>query len=193
MIQIIEKKDFVESTWSGGKTIQIAIGPENSVYANRDFLWRVSSATVDLAESDYTALPDYDRFITPITGEMKLTHDGGEEISLDLLEVHEFDGASATHCKGICTDFNLMLRKEKTAGSMDILDLDGEAGILLNPVDKTQKVLIYVLDGLVYVGDEDRDIACTEGNAIFVTDENVELLIDSEDGATAIICCIEEL
>ena len=43
--------DFQVSTWSGGKTIQIAISPEGAAYADRDFLWRVSSATVELDES----------------------------------------------------------------------------------------------------------------------------------------------
>ena len=48
----LTSKDYVVSNWSGGKTIQIAIAPEGAVYADRDFLWRVSSATADLDESN---------------------------------------------------------------------------------------------------------------------------------------------
>ena len=53
--------DFVTSTWSGGTTTQLAIAPEGAVYAERSFLWRVSSATVELETSDFTPLPDYNR------------------------------------------------------------------------------------------------------------------------------------
>ncbi len=32
----------------GGATTQLAIAPKGAVYADRDFLWRLSSATVEL-------------------------------------------------------------------------------------------------------------------------------------------------
>ena len=40
--------DFVTTTWSGGKTTQLAIAPDGASYAERAFLWRISSATVEL-------------------------------------------------------------------------------------------------------------------------------------------------
>lgn len=108
--------DFQVSTWSGGKTIQIAISPEGAVYADRDFLWRVSSATVELDESDFTALTDYNRWIFLLSGTMRLSHNGGPAVSLAPYEAHSFDGADKTHCWGRCTDFNLMLRKGRCEG-----------------------------------------------------------------------------
>ena len=53
--------DDVTTQWSGGATTQLAIAPKGAVYADRDFLWRLSSATVELDESDFTPLPAYDR------------------------------------------------------------------------------------------------------------------------------------
>ena len=35
---------YIVSQWSGGTTTQVAIAPEGAVYADRDFLWRISSA-----------------------------------------------------------------------------------------------------------------------------------------------------
>ena len=49
--------DFVTTTWSGGKTTQLAIAPDGASYAERAFLWRISSATVELEASDFTPLP----------------------------------------------------------------------------------------------------------------------------------------
>ena len=35
------------SHWSGGQTAEIALWPPQSSYADRNFLWRLSSATVE--------------------------------------------------------------------------------------------------------------------------------------------------
>lgn len=119
--------DYVVSAWSGGTTTQLAIHPPEAKYADRDFLWRISSATVELEESDFTALPDYDRLIATLQGDIVLTHNGGEALTLHPFEVHAFSGADATHSVGRCTDFNLMLRRGRATGTMEALHLAGAA------------------------------------------------------------------
>ena len=123
MLQKLSKTDDSVSAWSGGTTTQLAIWPPEAKYADRDFLWRISSATVDLAESDFTPLPDYDRLIATLEGEIELIHNGGAPLTLRPLEVHAFSGADATHCRGRCRDFNLMLRRGKVTGTMEALRL----------------------------------------------------------------------
>lgn len=117
----LSEDDYKVSTWSGGKTTELAIAPEGAVYADRDFLWRMSSATVELDESEFTELPDYDRLITPLDGVMTLTHNGGEPVELNPGDVDGFDGAWHTHSVGRCTDFNLMLRKGQCDGQITVL------------------------------------------------------------------------
>ena len=46
--KLLTKEDYVTTTWSGGTTTQLAIAPEGAVYADREFLWRLSSAGVEL-------------------------------------------------------------------------------------------------------------------------------------------------
>lgn len=186
MIRKLTKDDYTVSTWSGGTTTQLAIYPETEKYADRNFLWRISSATVDLPESDYTALPDYDRFITPLNGQMILTHDGGDETDVQPLTVHEFDGAAATHCVGVCTDFNLMLRKEKAQGFMQAVTLDEENGILIEPLTKEQTMLFYVVSGTAFLKDEDDVIELCAGEAVLITDEEYEYLLESDDSAVVV-------
>lgn len=123
MIQKLFPRDYAVSSWSGGTTTQLAIFPPDAKYADRDFLWRVSSATVELEDSDFTPLPDYERLIAALEGEIVLTHDGGAPLRLRPFEVHAFSGASATHSRGRCRDFNLMLRRGKAIGSMEALSL----------------------------------------------------------------------
>ena len=78
----LKPADYATTKWSGGTTTQLAIAPKGAVYADRDFLWRLSSATVELDESDFTALPDYDRVISTLQGDMTLTHNDGEKLTL---------------------------------------------------------------------------------------------------------------
>ena len=126
MIWKLTQEDYKTSKWSGGTTAQIAIYPPDALYAERDFLWRVSSARVELEESDFTALPDYERLICTLEGEIELTHNRGAALRLKPFRVHSFSGADATHCRGRCRDFNLMLRRDRVTGSLELLKL-GEA------------------------------------------------------------------
>ena len=135
--------DYFQTTrWSGGTTTQFLIFPRDAEYAGRDFLWRVSSAVVADAESDFTSLPDYDRYITPVKGAMTLYRDGREPVRLDAYDVLAFDGGEPVHSAGSCTDFNLMLRKGKAAGCMDAIRL-GEAFQSLPLQPGTQDLLLW--------------------------------------------------
>ena len=110
-IRHLTAADFSTSTWSGGTTTQLLLYPENGSYAARDFLFRISSATVDLEESDFTALPGVERYITPLQGSFTLTHPGQAPVELPPLAApYRFPGDIATHCVGKATDFNLMLK-----------------------------------------------------------------------------------
>ncbi|MDD6287539.1 HutD/Ves family protein [Acidaminococcus fermentans] len=119
------RSQAVTTRWSGGTTTEFYIDPPGSAYARRDFLIRISSATVDLEASDFTLLPDYNRIILPLRGGFTLTfpEDGNRQVTLGPLEQASFDGAWHTHSVGKAVDFNVMVRKglsascEKIAGS----------------------------------------------------------------------------
>lgn len=120
----ITPDEFQVSVWSGGKTEQIAIDPPGSVYAERKFNFRLSSATVEQEESDFTLLPDYNRIIAPIHGRLSLFYrESGEAVVLSELEFSRFDGGWHTHSKGRVTDYNLMTRKGVCSGGAAALTL----------------------------------------------------------------------
>ena len=66
--KLLTREDYATTNWSGGTTTQLSIAPEGAVYADRDFLWRLSSATVEDGESEFTPLPDYNRWILLLDG-----------------------------------------------------------------------------------------------------------------------------
>lgn len=176
MLQMLHQNDYKISNWSGGKTIQLAIYPEGCDYADRDFLWRISSATVDLPESDFTALPDYQRYITPIAGEMILCHDGGARIPVPVGTIHAFDGAADTHSWGRCTDFNLMLRKGRASGGMR--RIAGSAGSECRvEVPENHIALLYCAQGEVQI--EGANLTFAAGDSL-VTDAPVRLLLRAD-------------
>ena len=57
IIRHLTAADFRTSAWSGGTTTELFLYPEGGSYAARDFLFRISSATVDLEESDFQRCP----------------------------------------------------------------------------------------------------------------------------------------
>ncbi|MBQ7796332.1 MAG: HutD family protein [Lachnospiraceae bacterium] len=148
--------EYNTSNWSGGTTTELGIGPEGSRYADRDFLWRISSATVDLEESTFTALPDYDRIIMTLEGEIDLCHNGGPWIHLNAFETHSFDGGDDTVSKGKVVDFNLMTRKGQAGGAMIPLVFpdDGtsfSSAEVLSEIETYKEVMIYCHRGPVTV------------------------------------------
>ena len=142
----LSSDDYHRTAWSGGTTTELAISPAGAEYGARNFLWRVSSATVEVKESTFTDLPDYERWICPLTGEMILSHNCGEEICLHPYEPHFFHGGDQTRARGLCTDFNLMLRIGEADGRMEHLCL-GREEQLFTPLPEAGEVLLYCADG----------------------------------------------
>lgn len=165
-LTLLRPADYVTTEWSGGKTTQLAIAPAGAVYADRDFLWRISSATVELDESDFTSLPDYRRFISTTRGDMILSHNGGAELMLHPGDVHEFDGGDATHSRGRCTDFNLMLRKGRAAGELCTLRLSAGRSVF-DTVD-AETVLFYCVSGGGAVGCGGRSCCADAGDTVLM-------------------------
>lgn len=104
----IPKDEYRITRWSGGKTTEFAILPENASYASRKFSARISSAVVELDESEFTRLPGVVRYISPLEGSFRLCIDG-EETLLAQNEILRFDGGARTLCRGSGRDLNLML------------------------------------------------------------------------------------
>lgn len=172
-------KDYRVSRWSGGETREFLLFPESASYAGRDFLWRVSSATVELPESDFTPLPDYRRFLTPLSGALKLSQDGGPFRTLGALEVLPFDGGAETKSRGEVTDFNLMLRKGEAEGGMETASLRaGETlrlGTLL-PAEaaESETLLIYCYSGAAALRQAGKECVLEVGAYLLLSAETGE-------------------
>ena len=106
---VTRREDQDVNIWSGGKTIQLFLHPHQSSYTRRDFLVRVSSATVEQDTSDFTSLPGFHRILMPLSGTIKLVYEGHGETLIKPYETAEFDGGWNTVSHGKCTDIGIML------------------------------------------------------------------------------------
>lgn len=118
--------DYCTEWWSGGQTTELSIEPDEASYKNRKFLWRISSASVELEKSTFTSLPDYDRVIMTLKGELQLSHDRRTWRSLKAYEPYFFDGGLFTESRGQVTDFNLMMRKGDCTGFVRALKIGSQ-------------------------------------------------------------------
>ncbi len=73
-IKHITKDQLETIKWSGGTSTELAIHPENASYQNRQFNWRLSTATVEVEESNFTSLPGVERLIMSLSEDLELKH-----------------------------------------------------------------------------------------------------------------------
>lgn len=110
--RLIEEKDFSVSAWSGGKTKELFILPEGSNFKDRNFKFRISSATFTGTESEFSDFSNYQRYILPLRGELSVDHKNLYKRNLKTYEVEYFSGSWNTFSTNSsdCVDFNFIVR-----------------------------------------------------------------------------------
>lgn len=154
-IEIIPREKQNTGTWAGGTTTELAIYPANSAYKERNFLWRLSSAVVDIEESTFTSLPGIWRHIMILEGEMELRHEGRHNILLKPYDQDSFSGGWTTRSIGRAKDFNLMLA-EGCEGSINAVMVEKGKSIEIeanqkNPLAAKHTAAFYCSAGEVQI------------------------------------------
>ena len=101
--------EFITTKWSGGTTTELFIAPKNAQFADRNFHFRLSTATIEVEESTYTPLANIDRHFMVIDGSIALAHDDKKYKHINQFEQDHFNGNCITKSKGKAQAFNLML------------------------------------------------------------------------------------
>lgn len=105
--------------WSGGQTFEYFIAPETASYADRDFEFRISSASIEMIPSDFTRFPGYFRYLVMLDTDLSLEINGERRVCLQN-EILRFDSNDQviSHTSG--TDFNWMISNSYTVHSLDL-------------------------------------------------------------------------
>lgn len=164
------------ATWAGGTTTQLAIFPEQSTYMKFDFLFRISTATVEIEESTFTHMPGVTRHLMILDGEITLDHKGRYIKNLKKFGYDVFNGEWPTTAKGTVTDFNLMTR-EKTSGKLQAIALKerGEETIVFK--SKIAYSALYVVSGSLRIIAGHQSAEMSSGDFILCDHEKEELIM----------------
>ncbi|MFZ9028342.1 MAG: HutD family protein [Crocinitomicaceae bacterium] len=148
MIKIISTPLKKPTKWSGGLTTELFIYPEGSSYTERNFDFRLSTATVEVETSVFTPLQYVQRTLMVLEGKMELNHQGHHSAVLGPMDVDDFDGGWETSSKGTCVDFNLMCLNG-TKGTVEGFDLDMAETVNMDCNDS--HCFVYIFKGALNV------------------------------------------
>jgi environmental stress-induced protein Ves len=162
-ITIKQFGDFERSTWSGGSTTQLLILPENGSYNERNFDLRISTATIEVEESEFTPLHDYVRKIMVLSGDLILEHQGEHTVLLKPFDQDQFFGDWHTKSKGMAVDFNVIY-KPGIPVDLGHQHLEKEGYFTLHHSDEAY---VYVFKGSGNV----KGIEFSEGDLISIQNE----------------------
>ncbi|SFQ50772.1 Various environmental stresses-induced protein Ves [Lachnospiraceae bacterium XBB1006] len=183
MLEVIKAKQYKETKWSGGTTREIFIAPEGADYGKRDFQVRVSTATVELEESDFTVLPGVHRELTVLSDDIALTfEDDDEAVVIDKYCIVGFDGGRKVHCVGKAPDMNLMLSGGATGRMYHV---DASKTFVL------KKDCEYILfasdsDGVLHYG-EDCFLKLKKGDSCHAKDVQMHCVWEPEESRILIV------
>ena len=112
MFKIHRFKNTITTNWSGGKTTELLIYPEHSLFSDRNFDFRFSTASIDVENSDFTSLPNYHRILAILDGKLEISHEGKYTKMLQQFEIDKFHGSWKTSSKGKVRDFNVIFSNQ---------------------------------------------------------------------------------
>lgn len=115
---------FTPKAWANGTTTELVKYPLESDFLKRDFIFRISTATVDAAESTFSDFSGLTRILMVLEGSMTLIHEGRYQKELSPYDQDTFDGGWSTKSIGKVRDFNVMFNQkaEATLRAISLLD-----------------------------------------------------------------------
>jgi len=181
-MKIIRASEQTVTHWAGGTTCQLFIYPENSAYADRNFEFRISTATVETETSVFTSLPGYSRQLMVLEGELRLEHEDQHITLLKKFDVDHFRGEWKTVSYGKATDFNVMWSKGYEVSIHAYRT--GELSERISEDPSVKMLCLYVYKGNLFVKQGDQQHSCSQGDFIVLEGE------ECREGMTMVESCV---
>ena len=162
-------------TWASGTSTELFIYPSTGDFQKRDFLFRLSTATVEAEESVFSDFSGITRTLMLLKGNLTLIHEGRYTKELKPFDQDTFDGGWDTKSKGKVKDFNLMC-KEGASGTLKHYHLQNNANTLIEFTDEMN--FIYVENGTFQIGDE---IVTSGGTVVLELNQLEEITIECKE------------
>ncbi|KRB55915.1 HutD family protein [Flavobacterium sp. Root186] len=118
-IHLLPKKDSKASIWSGGLTYEYMIYPKTANYTDRDFVFRISSATIEEVPSVFTKFKGYYRYLVMLDNGLEIEVNKEKKV-YEKHEIMEFnsDDEVTSYTNGM--DFNWMISEKISRHKLEI-------------------------------------------------------------------------
>jgi Uncharacterized protein conserved in bacteria len=180
------------TNWLGGKTTELFIYPQNTDYVKRNFEIRLSTATIDIEESDFTKLPGIHRILMVSEGNISLHFNENDMVKLQSWEFAEFEGDWNTKSKGKGKDINLMISDLWNA-NMNYIPLSNSS-VDFNQTEDMK--IIYCVTGETTINFENEAFYLQQGELLHIEreskNEKISFTIFSKNQADLIMCCLNK-
>ena len=107
-LRTFSKKELIPAVWSGGLTYEYVISPLNAEYNTRNFIFRISSATIDQIPSEFTAFKGFHRYLVMLDNTLTVTINGEQQV-YQKDEIMQFASCDTVISYSKGTDFNWMI------------------------------------------------------------------------------------
>lgn len=142
-MKVTRLEDIPPALWTGGKTWQLKIIPENSSLAERDFDYRLSTASIETEHAIFTTYPGFERDLVLLTGPIILRIFGRSQ-AVQPGKVFHFYGSDRVESEGRTQDLNL-IKRAGLPGKLEMIE-----GSIIGPAmvfDPKQMALIELEAG----------------------------------------------
>lgn len=166
--EIRKYEEFNTINWTGGTSTQLYIYPPTSDYQRRDFDFRLSTASVEVEESDFTSLPGVSRKLMILDGEIDITHENHHSKKLGKFHTDTFEGDWKTSSIGKCIDFNLMTRGN-IRGEISTLFIEKNQATNISIDEKLDYLILYAFTGEITLLANEETHHLQQGNLLVIT------------------------
>ncbi|WP_017498241.1 HutD family protein [Flavobacterium sp. WG21] len=111
ILHLLPKENCKPAVWSGGLTYEYMIYPKTANYADRDFAFRISSATIEQEPSVFTQFKGYHRYLVMLDNGLNIEINQEKKV-YGQYEIMEFNSNDVitSYTKGM--DFNWMVSEK---------------------------------------------------------------------------------
>ena len=143
-------RHFQAKAWANGTTTELIKYPTDSDFLKRDFIFRISTATVEAEESTFSDFSGLTRILMVLEGTITLIHEGRYQKHLNPYDQDTFDGSWSTRSIGKVRDFNVMFNSQARA-SLSSRSLVSNQSEVIEITEK--RIVLFVHTGKFLVGE----------------------------------------
>lgn len=131
--------------WTSGTSTELYIHPSESNFHKRDFIFRISTATVETEESTFSDFTGLTRILMVLRGKIRINHEERYEVTLNPFDQDTFNGSWKTRSYGCGQDFNVIFNETCIAKISHRLCSSGQS---IQPDISGKWSFIFVFDGI---------------------------------------------